>query len=45
MKTGLEIEDFADISWPEDAKSALVVAFSHPENKPELDWWDGKGSP
>jgi epoxyqueuosine reductase len=45
MKTGLEIEDFAGISWPEDAKSVLVVAVSHPEDEPGLDWWDGKGSP
>jgi epoxyqueuosine reductase len=45
MKTGLEINDFAGISWPEDAKSALVIAVSHPEDKPERDWWDGKSSP
>ncbi len=45
MKTGLEIEDFAGISWPQDANSALVIAVSHPEDKPELDWWDAKSSP
>ncbi len=45
MKTGLEIKDFAGISWPQDAKSALVIAVSHPEDKPELDWWDAKSSP
>ncbi len=45
LKTGLEIKDFAGISWPKDAKSALVIALSHPENKPELDWWDAKSSP
>jgi len=39
-KTGLEIKNFSGIKWPEDAKSVLVVAFSHPEEKPELDWWD-----
>ena len=44
-KTRLEIKDFAGISWPKDAKSALVIAVSHPENKPELDWWDVKSSP
>lgn len=45
MKTGLEIKDFAGISWPQDAKSALVIAVSHPEDKSELDWWDFNSSP
>ncbi len=44
-KTGLEIKDFAGISWPQDAISALVIAVSHPEDKPELDWWDVNSSP
>lgn len=30
-------------NWPEEAKSALVIGLSHPKEKPELDWWDGKG--
>jgi len=38
MKTGPEIKDFAGIRWPQDVKSALVIALSHPEDKPELDW-------
>jgi len=34
------------IGWPESAKTALVIALSHPEDAPELDWWDGlKGTP
>jgi epoxyqueuosine reductase len=45
METGLEIKDFAGISWPKDANSALVITVSHPEDKPELDWWDAKSSP
>ncbi len=45
MKTGLEIKEFAGISWPQDAKSALVIAVSHPEDSPELDWWDFNSSP
>ncbi len=45
MKTGLEIKDFPGIKWPHDAKSALVIAVSHPEDKPELDWWDASSSP
>lgn len=23
----------------------LVIGLSHPEDQPELDWWDGKGTP
>jgi len=44
MKTGLEIKNFAGINWPPDARSALVIALSHPEDKPELDWWDTNSS-
>jgi epoxyqueuosine reductase len=29
--------------WPKTAKSIVVIGLSHPKNKPELDWWDGKG--
>ena len=29
------------ITWPEHAKSAVIIAIEHPENKPELDWWLG----
>lgn len=31
--------------WPESVKSVLVIGLSHPEDKPELDWWDGRGTP
>ncbi len=31
--------------WPGQARSALVIALEHPESRPELDWWDGKGTP
>lgn len=35
-----------EIKWPDKARSALVIAVSHPRGKPELDWWDGfKGTP
>ncbi len=27
------------VKWPDDARSAVVVAVSHPPAKPELDWW------
>jgi len=32
-------------NWPNFVKSVLVIGLSHPKNKPELDWWDGKGTP
>jgi epoxyqueuosine reductase len=28
-----------DLSWPAFAKSIIVMAVEHPEDKPELDWW------
>jgi epoxyqueuosine reductase len=27
--------------WPADAKSVLILGFYHPEDEPQLDWWDG----
>ena len=31
------------VTWPEWARSAVVLAVAHPEDKPELDWWyDGE---
>lgn len=32
-------------NWPDSARSLLVIGLSHPEDKPELDWWDGRGTP
>jgi epoxyqueuosine reductase len=34
-----------EVAWPERAKTLLVVAVSHPEDRPELDWWFGKSDP
>ena len=31
--------------WPDSVRSVLVIGLSHPKDKPELDWWDGKGTP
>jgi epoxyqueuosine reductase len=45
LKTGLEIRGFGGIGWPAEASSALVIAVSHPEHRPELDWWDVKSAP
>lgn len=27
------------VEWPENARSVIVIAISHPPEKPELDWW------
>ena len=34
-----------EVDWPADAVSAVVVGVSHPADRPELDWYDGKGTP
>ncbi|MCP3871983.1 MAG: epoxyqueuosine reductase [Desulfobacteraceae bacterium] len=31
-------------TWPDSVKSVLVIGLSHPEDNPELDWWDGRGT-
>lgn len=32
-------------TWPDSVKSVLVIGLSHPQDKPELDWWDGRSTP
>ena len=32
-------------NWSDSIISVLVIGLSHPVGKPELDWWDGKGTP
>lgn len=32
-------KDSGKVHWPQFAKSAIVIAVEHPEDKPELDWW------
>lgn len=39
-----EMPDFSEISWAAKAKSALVIAVSHPQGQPELDWYDTRGT-
>jgi epoxyqueuosine reductase len=34
-----------EVDWPADAVSAVVIGVSHPADRPELDWYDGKGTP
>ncbi len=29
-----------EVEWPENAKSAIIIAVEHPEKKPEIDWWE-----
>ena len=33
------------VKWDEQERSVLVFAVSHPEEKPELDWWFGEINP
>jgi len=34
-----------EVDWPADAVSAVVIGVAHPADRPELDWYDGKGTP
>jgi epoxyqueuosine reductase len=34
-----------EVDWPADAVSAVVIGVEHPVDQPELDWYDGKGTP
>ncbi|SHO46807.1 epoxyqueuosine reductase [Desulfopila aestuarii] len=34
-----------DVFWPESAVSVVVIGIEHNPKEPELDWWDGKGTP
>jgi epoxyqueuosine reductase len=34
-----------EVDWPEKAKSVIVVAYSHPQEHPELDYWYGSIDP
>jgi epoxyqueuosine reductase len=34
-----------EVAWPADAVSVVVIGVEHHADKPELDWWDGKGTP
>jgi epoxyqueuosine reductase len=34
-----------EVEWPADAVSAVVIGVEHPASRPELDWYDGKGTP
>ena len=34
-----------EVAWPENAKTVMVIAVHHPEDKPEMDWWYGRKDP
>ena len=34
-----EGEEHKEVVWPENAKTAIITAIKHLEDKPELDWW------
>lgn len=34
-----------EVSWPEGMESVLVIAVSHPEDQPRMDFWEGRRSP
>ena len=34
-----------EAAWPENARTVLVIAVEHPDNKPEMDWWFGRIDP
>jgi epoxyqueuosine reductase len=38
-------KDIQLFNWPDSVKSVLVIGLSHPEDNPDLDWWDGRGTP
>jgi epoxyqueuosine reductase len=37
--------EWDDVVWPKDAVSAVVIGIAHSAEEPELDWWDGRGTP
>lgn len=41
-KLGLQA---GEVLWPEEAKTVMVIAVHHPEDKPEMDWWFGRVDP
>jgi len=34
---------FREINWPANMKSVLVIGVAHPQDKPELDWFEARG--
>ncbi len=38
------LQDNQLFTWPDSVRTVLVIGLSHPEDMPELDWWDGRGT-
>lgn len=34
-----------EVNWPAEAKSVVVIAYAHPEDQPEMDYWYGSIDP
>ena len=45
FKSVKDSETIYEVAWPADARSVLVIGVEHNIEEPELDWWDGKGTP
>ncbi len=45
VNDGETLPDDQLFNWPDSARSVLLIGLSHPEERPEMDWFDGKGSP
>lgn len=45
VKDDHTLRDTQLFNWPDSVKSVLVIGLSHPQDRPELDWWDGRGTP
>jgi epoxyqueuosine reductase len=45
VKDDDSLSDIQLFHWSDSVKSVLVIGLSHPQDMPELDWWDGRGTP
>ncbi len=45
VKDGDVLPENQLFNWPDSVQSVLVIGLSHPKSRPELDWWDGRGTP
>ena len=38
-------QNSGEINWPENSKSVIIIAYAHPEDQPDLDYWHGRSNP
>lgn len=38
-------QNLGEVNWPPDAKSVIIIAYAHPAEEPELDYWHGRSNP